>query len=291
MTGELMVGKSLQGTSIMTDVRPHARRSMGQNFLVHKGICDTIVRLSGLSKEDTVIELGSGLGALTRALAPMVKKVIGIELDRRLIGYLEAHGWVGPNVEIRNEDMLCVSYKALSDETGARLKLIGNLPYNISSQILFRLIEEREAIDFAILMFQKEVADRLLSGPGSKDYGILSVIASYCADISRLMNIPPGFFRPAPKVVSTVVRLAFRPPHREALDFVLFMSLVKAGFGQRRKKLSNALKGLSFIDEGLILKGLRGCGINPSLRAEALSVDDFVRLSNWLYEASNANLK
>jgi 16S rRNA (adenine1518-N6/adenine1519-N6)-dimethyltransferase len=270
----------------MTDARPHARRALGQNFLVHKGTCETIVRLSGLAGGDTVVELGAGLGALTHALAPRVKRVIGIELDRRMIEYLDAQGGIAANVEIRNADMLCVSYKALADELGARLKLIGNLPYNISSQILFKLIEEREAIDLAVLMFQKEVADRLLSGPGGKDYGILSVIAGYCADISRLMNIPPGLFRPMPKVVSTVVRLKFRPPFREALSFDLFLGLVKAGFGQRRKKLSNALKGLSGLDEGLVLRGLAECGISASQRAEALSIDDFVRLSNWLYEAS-----
>jgi 16S rRNA (adenine1518-N6/adenine1519-N6)-dimethyltransferase len=270
----------------MTDARPHARRALGQNFLVHKGTCETIVRLSGLAGGDTVVELGAGLGALTHALAPRVKRVIGIELDRRMIEYLDAQGGIAANVEIRNADMLCVSYKALADELGARLKLIGNLPYNISSQILFKLIEEREAIDLAVLMFQKEVADRLLSGPGGKDYGILSVIAGYCADISRLMNIPPGLFRPMPKVVSTVVRLKFRPPFREALSFDLFLGLVKAGFGQRRKKLSNALKGLSGLDEGLVLRGLAECGISASQRAEALLIDDFVRLSNWLYEAS-----
>lgn len=270
----------------MTDVRPHAIRALGQNFLVHKGTCETIVRLSGFACGDTVVELGVGLGALTRILAPAVKRVIGIELDRRMIEYLETSGGVAPNVEIRNDDMLCVSYKALSDELGSRLKIIGNLPYNISSQILFKLMEEREAIDSAVLMFQKEVADRLLSGPGGKDYGILSVVAGYCAEISRLMNIPPGLFRPMPKVISTVVRLKFRPPPREALSFDFFLGIVKAGFGQRRKKLSNALKGLSGLHEGLVLKGLAECGIGVSQRAETLSIDDFVRLSNWLYEAS-----
>ncbi|MGC9023156.1 MAG: ribosomal RNA small subunit methyltransferase A, partial [Dissulfurimicrobium sp.] len=170
----------------MMSVRPYAKRAMGQNFLVHKGTCETIARLSGLTIGDTVVELGVGLGALTHALAPRVKRVIGIELDRRMIEYLEAQGGVAPNVEIRNEDMLYVSYKALADELGSRLKIIGNLPYNISSRMLFKLIEEQEAIDLAILMFQKEVADRLLSGPGCKDYGILSIIVGYCTEISRL---------------------------------------------------------------------------------------------------------
>ena len=269
------------------EIRPQARRSLGQNFLVHKGTCETIARLSGLKNDDSVIELGPGLGALTRVLAPIAKRVIGIELDRRLIEYVEARERFAPNVEIRNQDMLRISYGDLSEELGSRLKIIGNLPYNISSQILFKLIDERDYVEFAVLMFQKEVADRLLSGPGTKDYGVLSVIAGCCADISRLLNIPPGLFRPKPKVVSTVIKIRFRPPLSPVRDFGFFSSVVKAAFSKRRKKLSNALKGLADIDEGLILDAMATCGIRGSQRAEELTVADFVCLSNRLFETAD----
>lgn len=270
--------------------RPQARRSLGQNFLAHQGVCESIIRLSGFNCGDTVIELGPGLGALTRTLAPRVKRVMGIELDRRLIEYVEANEGFGRNVEIRNQDMLDVSYGGISRELGTRLRIIGNLPYNISSQILFKLVDERDFVDFAVLMFQKEVADRLLSVPGTKDYGVLPVIVGYCADISRLLNIPPGLFRPKPKVVSTVVKIRFRPPGLQALDFAFFSLLVKAAFGKRRKKLSNALKGLACIDEGLIYDALSACGIKESLRAEELAVDDFVCIANRLCETARVNV-
>jgi 16S rRNA (adenine1518-N6/adenine1519-N6)-dimethyltransferase len=263
--------------------RPPARRSLGQNFLVHKGTLETIARLCQISPEDPVIELGAGLGALTRELAKAASRVIGIEIDRRLISWLSENGRMPANVEIRACDMLEVSFADLAEELGGPVKVVGNLPYNISSQIVFRLLKERQHIDWAVLMFQKEVALRLLSRSGSKDYGILSVVTGYCADVKRLMDIPPGLFRPRPKVVSTLVRLDFRPPLSAAGDFDFFVATVKKAFQQRRKKLANALKGFAGLEQNDLAHAFDVCGVDGTSRAEDVSIEQFVSLSNILY--------
>jgi 16S rRNA (adenine1518-N6/adenine1519-N6)-dimethyltransferase len=264
-------------------VRPPARRSLGQNFLVHKGTLETIVRLCRIAPEDRVIELGVGLGALTRELAKAASRVIGIEIDRRLISWLSENGRMPANVEIRACDMLDASFADLAEELGGPVKVVGNLPYNISSQIVFRLLKERRHIDWAVLMFQKEVALRLLSRSGSRDYGILSVVTGYCADLKRLMDVPPGLFRPRPKVVSTLVRLDFRPPVSAARDFDFFVETVRKAFQQRRKKLANALKGFAGLKQNDLAHAIDVCGVDGTSRAEDLNIEQFVSLSNILY--------
>ncbi|MCD4755832.1 MAG: 16S rRNA (adenine(1518)-N(6)/adenine(1519)-N(6))-dimethyltransferase RsmA [Deltaproteobacteria bacterium] len=261
---------------------PLPKRSLGQNFLVHQGTIETIVKLSGIQPGDRVIELGAGLGAMTGELSKKALKVIGLEIDERLIKWVCEKRPLPGNVELRHSDILRVSFQGLAEEMGGTLKIIGNLPYNISSQVVFKLIEERNYINRATLMFQKEVAERLVSCPGSKAYGILSVVTGYCADVTRLMDIPPGLFRPRPKVTSTLVQMEFREPVIVATDFAFFKNIVRQAFQKRRKKLINALKGLASFSQDEILHALEVCGIDPGYRAEVLSIENFVTLSNTL---------
>jgi 16S rRNA (adenine1518-N6/adenine1519-N6)-dimethyltransferase len=265
---------------------PQPKRSLSQNFLIHHGTIETIVDLADIKPGDQIVELGVGLGTMTMELSKKVCRVIGIEIDERLIKWIQEKQTVPFNVELRHSDMLKVSLKSLADEIKAPLKIIGNLPYNISSQVIFKLIEERNYINSAILMIQKEVAERVISGPGSKTYGILSVITGYCVDVTRLMDMPPSLFRPRPKVTSTLIKLAFREPVIVAKDFAFFRNIVRLAFQKRRKKLINALKGLPSFSQNEILCALKICGIDPGYRAEVLSVKDFVNLSNTLLFSS-----
>ncbi|MEA1868337.1 MAG: 16S rRNA (adenine(1518)-N(6)/adenine(1519)-N(6))-dimethyltransferase RsmA [Thermodesulfobacteriota bacterium] len=258
------------------------KRSLGQNFLVHQGTIETIVELSDIQPGDRVVELGTGLGAMTGELSKKASRVIGLEIDKRLIKWVREKRPLPGNVELRHSDILRVSFQGLAEEMGSTLKIIGNLPYNISSQVVFKLIAERNHINRATLMFQKEVAERLVSCPGSKAYGILSVLTGYCANITRLMDIPPGLFRPRPKVTSTLVQMEFREPVIVATDFAFFKNIVRQAFQKRRKKLINALKGPASFSQDEILHALGVCGIDPGYRAEVLSIEDFVTLSNTL---------
>jgi 16S rRNA (adenine1518-N6/adenine1519-N6)-dimethyltransferase len=269
-------------TSIYEPGFPLPKRSLGQNFLVHQGTIETIVSISGIQPGDRVVELGAGLGAMTRELSKKASKVVGLEIDERLIKWVREKRPLPGNVELRHSDILRVSFKGLAEEMGGPLKIIGNLPYNISSQVLFKLIEECNHINRAILMLQKEVAERLVSRPGSKAYGILSVVTGYCAEVTKLMDIPPGLFRPRPKVTSTLVQLEFREPVIVATDFAFFKSIVRQAFQKRRKKVINALKGLASFSQDEILHALEVCGIDPGYRAEVLSIENFVTLSNTL---------
>jgi 16S rRNA (adenine1518-N6/adenine1519-N6)-dimethyltransferase len=261
---------------------PLPKHSLGQNFLVHQGTIETIAELSGIQPGDRVVELGAGLGSMTMELSKKASRVIGLEIDDRLIKWVSEKRPLPGNVELRHSNILKVSFQGLAEEMGGTLKIIGNLPYNISSQIVFKLIEERDHINRATLMFQKEVAERLISCPGSKDYGILSVITGYCADVTRIMDIPPGLFRPRPKVTSTLVQMEFREPVIVATDFAFFKNIVRQAFQKRRKKLINALKGLSSFSQDEIIQALEVCGIDPGCRAEVLSIENFVTLSNTL---------
>lgn len=262
-----------------------ARKSLGQNFLVHKPTCETIVGFCDIEPDDTMVELGPGQGALTSILLKKAKKVVAIELDARFPERLQGIATDG-NLEVIEQDMLDVSYTGLCAQIGSRLKLIGNLPYNISSQILFKLIDERDAIDSCVFMFQKEVADRIASSPCSKAYGILSVITQYAFDVTRLMNVPPTLFKPAPKVTSSVIKLIPKMPEEYARDFGLFKSLVRTAFGKRRKKIYNALEGfLGFSDETL-KQAIDQAGIDPSVRAEDVFISQYVSLANCMLDVS-----
>jgi len=261
-----------------------ARKELGQNFLKDPSLAGQIADLANLTSEDIVIDLGAGLGAMTIAAAARARKVIAVEKDRRMLPLLRAELLVNEiaNVEIVSQDMLSLDLSTLVAEQERPFIILGNLPYNISSQVIIKLINARRCIGRAVLMFQKELAERLCAGPGSRTYGRISVILQYCARIKVLRQVRAEMFFPRPKVDSVVLGIEFKtdPLHRVA-DEQLMGHVVRAAFGQRRKTLQNALAaGLSFMDKDGVARALKQAGIDPKRRAETLSVDEYVELTN-----------
>ncbi len=263
-----------------------ARKRLGQNFLTNPAIAEQIVAAAAIGDHDAVLEIGAGLGALTVPAARRAASVLAVDKDPRLIDLLRAElACQGlANVALIEADFLKLDLEPhLPDGCGA-LVVIGNLPYNISSQIIVRLIHERRLIRRAVLMLQKEMADRLLAPPGSRDFGRLSVMLQYCADVHNVITVDAVQFFPRPQVSSAVIAVHFRERAAgAATNENLLFAVVKAAFGQRRKTLRNALRG-SFLDlaPALVDRWLQGVEIDPRRRAETLTVDEFVRLSNWL---------
>jgi len=259
---------------------------MGQHFMADPNVAALIITRARFEPDDIVLEIGAGLGALTLPLAARVKRVLAVEPDRKIADLLgnELLAAGIRNVTIIERDILQLDIEDLAGRSGASFKVIGNLPYHISSQVLIRLIHFREVIDAAFLMFQKEVAERLTAKPGSKSYGRLSVLIQYCAKIYPLVSVAASAFFPKPKVDSQVVGIKFRHPVSfKATDERFLFQIVKAAFGTRRKTLRNALLGgnLGFEDER-VSTALELAGIDPKRRAETLSVEEFVTLSNLL---------
>lgn len=262
------------------------RKRFGQNFLTDKNIADKIVDALGLTEGDAIIEIGPGLGVLTEILLGRGVRVLAIEIDRDLAGILEQRLHNKGNLEIINADALKVSYRELADKYGikpaaaGKQKLVSNLPYNISTPIIFKLLEEREAFSTLLLMLQKEVAERIVSQPGTKDYGILSVFVQLLADVQIEFDVSPSSFYPMPNVQSSVVRFSMlQKPRVEITDINCFKRVVKASFGQRRKTLFNALKVLKLTTPQL-KNAMELSGINQQRRGETLSLQEFAVLSN-----------
>jgi 16S rRNA (adenine1518-N6/adenine1519-N6)-dimethyltransferase len=257
---------------------------MGQHFLADAGAAREIVKRAQLNSDDFVVEIGAGLGALTLFLAPQVKHVLAVEPDRQVSAILasELQAAAIGNVTIIEEDILRCDLEEIAKRFGVSLKVIGNLPYHISSQVLIRLIRFRRVIDAAFLMFQKEVAERLLAEPGIKRYGRLSVLIQYCASVRPLLSVSASAFFPKPKVDSQVLRMAFlHPVPFQASSEELLFQVVGAAFGKRRKTLKNALSGSNLgLEHERVLGALQLAGIDPKRRAETLSVKEFVALSN-----------
>jgi len=267
---------------------PH--KKLGQNFLVHRHTAERIVQLADIGKNDIVTEVGVGLGALTEPLAKAARKVIGIEADSGIIRMHREQKDLPENVDLRHQDILQTDFEQLAQESGGRITFVANLPYSISTPFLFRLFAQSHLIKSGVIMLQKEVALRLMAKPGTKEYGIPTVLLTSCADIKMLMQVKPEEFHPRPKVDSAVVRLRFSPiPKRvERLDKFCANTLrkvVNAAFGQRRKTLLNALAGGNFHRTKEQLGAtLLSCDISPSIRAERLEIQDFIRLANALEE-------
>jgi 16S rRNA (adenine1518-N6/adenine1519-N6)-dimethyltransferase len=266
------------------NIRP--KKQYGQNFIVDPAFAETIVCRAGISSEDSVLEIGAGVGALTVPLARIAKKIFAVEIDRRIIGILNTQILVGgfTNVSVIQKDILAMDIAALSKDAGGDILVIGNLPYNISSQILVLLIHERKHISRAVLMFQKELSERLMAEAGCKDYGRLSVMLRYCSDIKKLIDVKASLFYPKPKVDSEILELKFKKPiEDQAMDESFFFKVIKAGFGNRRKTLKNALTASELnIDAATATRVLEESGIDPIRRAETLTMHEFVRLSNYL---------
>jgi len=266
------------------DLKPKKR--MGQNFLTDPSTARTIVTRANLSTDDIVLEIGAGLGALTIPLTKVAKKVFAVEKDHQLIELLKTELLANriSNCEIIPQDVLEMDLDAYTDAAATKLTVVGNLPYGISSQILIKLIHSRSGIQRAVLMFQKELAQRIAAKPGGKKYGRITAMLGYCADIRLLANISSTVFYPPPKVDSAVIEINFKStsvhgPHDEAMLF----RVIKAAFGNRRKTLKNALAAAGInIDAQIAMQALSAAGIDPTRRAETLNPSEFVALSNSL---------
>ncbi|MBU0910371.1 MAG: ribosomal RNA small subunit methyltransferase A [Proteobacteria bacterium] len=264
-------------------------KKRGQNFLIHRQTAATIVALSGVTADDTVVELGVGLGTLTGPLAEKVSKVIGLEIDSGIIDWQMTSGNLADNVQLIHQDLLKADFPDLAAQCGGRLKILANLPYSISNPLLFKLLDNRRVMEWAVLMLQKEVAMRLIAVPGTKEYGIISVLLAGAATVTQLLNVGPGQFHPRPKVDSVVVKITFHPaPESAALlpahDEALLRKVVRSAFQQRRKTLLNSLSASPFItfNKETCRAALLAAGIEPTTRAERLTIEDFVVLTREL---------
>ncbi|WP_369934065.1 16S rRNA (adenine(1518)-N(6)/adenine(1519)-N(6))-dimethyltransferase RsmA [Xanthomonas tesorieronis] len=250
-----------------------AKKSLGQHFLSDRHYIDSIVRAVNPKPDDLLVEIGPGQGAITFPLLRRHGRLTVIEFDRDLIAPLTAAAEGVGALTILNRDVLSVDFADLAGD--GRIRLVGNLPYNISSPILFHALDHAAAIADMHFMLQKEVVDRMAAGPGSKVYGRLSVMLQAYCEVTSLFMVPPGAFRPPPKVDSAVVRLVPRAPQDIGIaDRQRFADVVRAAFGQRRKTLRNALGGVCDAAQ------FEAAGVRPDARAEQLEVADFVRLAN-----------
>ncbi|MCU0588688.1 MAG: 16S rRNA (adenine(1518)-N(6)/adenine(1519)-N(6))-dimethyltransferase RsmA [Syntrophobacteraceae bacterium] len=260
--------------------RMSPRKRFGQHFLAQAATAQRIVDSAGLSPDDVAVEVGPGLGALTRFLLPRVRRLHLVEIDRDLGDYLaETLGASYPHVTVHRMDVLDFDFRSLADQEGQRLAVIGNLPYNISSPLLFRLLEVRTAIRSMVFMVQKEVGLRWTALPGSGDYGVLSVLLGVYAQSRRLFDVGPGQFYPRPQVDSTVASIRLDPPGPQPLpSYALMRSLLNAAFQKRRKTLSNSLRGFGGVDGARLQSCLSEAGIDGTRRPETLSAEEAIRL-------------
>jgi len=266
---------------LLKQAKLYAGKELGQNFLSNPGTAKMIVEKIGISKEAQVLEIGSGLGALTIPIAQTACLVTAVEKDSRLIPLLqhELDNENLKNVVIINKDVLKLDISRLANDK--KLVVLGNLPYNISSQILFKLVEERSCIEKALLMFQKELAKRIIAPPGGRDYSRLSAVVQYAADVSFVADIGPASFFPKPEVDSTILKFSFFKTREfdRTQEKVLF-SVIKAAFSKRRKALKNSMAGgeLGF-EKKFVVQALELAGIDAQRRAETLTVEEFKSLT------------
>ncbi|MCF6764428.1 16S rRNA (adenine(1518)-N(6)/adenine(1519)-N(6))-dimethyltransferase RsmA [Thiotrichales bacterium 19S3-7] len=257
-------------------MKHQAKKRFGQNFLVDPYIISQIIDAGEFKRDDIVTEIGPGLGALTKHLVNQLDCLNVIEIDNDIIPHIQQLD-IDNKITIYHQDALKVDYlQLISNDKRKKNKLIGNLPYNISTPLLIHLMPYSHQFERMIFMLQKEVIDRLCAVPNNKTYGRLSVIINYFCHIERVINVPPSAFRPQPKVDSAVIRLKPKTMRLELYDFSLFEQIVFHAFQQRRKTISNSLKLFLTIDD---FKQLQ---INPKLRAENLTLELFVAISNYV---------
>lgn len=264
-------------------IRPNKR--LGQCFLCDPNILEKIVRIADVNERDTVVEIGAGIGFLTALIAARARRVIAIEVDPRLVAVLKEELGGHGNVEIVHRDVLDFDFSSVRTDGGeGSIKVIGNVPYSLSSPIVLRLLEYRTSINRAVLLLQREVAERLASPPGTKDYGILSVYVALYTVATLENRAPAGCFHPRPDVESRVLRLDMRAePLCRVDDPDFFRRLVRAAFSKRRKTLLNSLKSSTLaVTEDALRPALAECGIDGTRRAETLDVMEFAALSNRL---------
>ena len=263
------------------------QKKFGQNFLIDTHVLDKIIRESGVTKDDMVIEIGPGIGTMTQYLCENAREVVAIEIDKNLIPILGDTLSAYDNVTVINEDVLKVDIKKLAEEKngGRPVKVVANLPYYITTPIIMGLFESHVPIDSITIMVQKEVADRMQEGPGSKEYGALSLAVQYYAKPEIVAIVPPNCFMPRPNVGSAVIRLTCHEnPPVEVKDEGFMFNLIRASFNQRRKTLVNGLTNASFLSvtKEQVAEALEKMELSPTIRGEALSLEQFAQLSNLL---------
>ncbi len=263
-----------------------AKKHLGQNFLSDPSTALMILRRTGIKSDDIVLEIGAGLGALTIPAASMARKIYAVDKDPGVLDLLrkEVVAREISNVDLIRADILQLDINTLARQHDTRLLVLGNLPYNVSSQIIIRLIRSRHAVSRAVIMLQKELAQRLMALPGGRDYGRITVMLKYCADIRKIAGVPATLFFPRPNVDSQVLEITFKPvPDHPAVNEALLFSVIKAAFSKRRKTLRNALAGSELpLDGQTAGQLLEKAGIAPVRRAETLKIAEFVELSKIL---------
>ena len=265
------------------------QKKFGQNFLIDSNVLESIIRGAEITKDDFVLEIGPGIGTMTQYLCEAARQVVAVEIDKMLIPILEDTLSEYDNVEVINQDVLKVDIKSLSDEknNGKPIKVVANLPYYITTPIIMGLFESGVPIDSITIMVQKEVADRMQTGPGSKDYGALSLAVQYYATVKVILNVSATCFMPRPNVDSAVIKLTrHKEPTVNVADEKLMFKIIRASFNQRRKTLVNGLKNspeLSFSKEQIV-KAIEKIGKPETIRGEALTLEEFAELANAFTE-------
>lgn len=260
-------------------------KSLGQNFLTDKNIIDEIIESSGISSNDLVIEIGPGIGVLTREALEAAGRVIAIEIDQRLIPILEETLSEYDNFEVINADILKTDLKSIVEANRGydAVRIIGNLPYYITTPIIMKILEEEVPADSITIMMQKEVADRIKAPVGSKNAGAITAAVQFYCNVTQIASVPKEVFVPRPKVDSAVLRLdVLSPPAVEVKDRSIFFECIKKGFGQRRKTILNSLNGVGGIGRDELARVFEINDIDPQRRAETLSLAEFGRIADTI---------
>lgn len=291
---EPTLGNPQKTIEILQKYEFNFQKKFGQNFLIDTHVLDKIIRSAEITKEDLVLEIGPGIGTMTQYLACAAREVAAVEIDRALIPILEDTLSGYDNVTIINDDILKVDIGALAREKngGRPIKVVANLPYYITTPIIMGLFENHVPLDSITVMVQKEVAERMQVGPGSKDYGALSLAVQYYAEPYIVANVPPNCFMPRPKVGSAVIRLTrHEKPPVQVEDEKLMFSLIRASFNQRRKTLANGLKNSEALDlsKEQIVGAIEALGKGANVRGEALTLADFAKLSNMISKKEDSD--
>jgi 16S rRNA (adenine1518-N6/adenine1519-N6)-dimethyltransferase len=282
------LGNAAKTAEIIQKYQFHFQKKFGQNFLIDGNILDKIIDSAEVSKEDCVLEIGPGIGTMTQSLAEKAGEVVAVEIDKNLIPILQDTLSEYDNVTIINEDILKVDiHKIVREKNGGRpIKVVANLPYYITTPIIMALFESHVPLASVTIMVQKEVADRMQVGPGTKDYGALSLAVQYYASPEIIVKVPASCFMPRPNVDSTVIRLTrYEKPPVQTADEAYLFAVIRASFNQRRKTLANGLTnaGNLGVNRQMVEEVLEEMGLSKTIRGEALTLEQFADLSSRLY--------
>ena len=262
------------------------QKKFGQNFLIDENVVKKIVREAGVTKDDFVLEIGPGIGTMTQILCENAREVVAVEIDTKLIPILRDDTLAAyDNVTVINEDILKLDIVKLAEERngGRPIKVVANLPYYITTPIIMGLFESHVPLDSITIMVQKEVADRMQVGPGTKDYGALSLAVQYYANPKIVLNVAASCFMPRPNVDSAVIKLErYEEPPVKVMDEHLMFGIIRASFNQRRKTMTNSVCNCAAlgISKEMLLEALQKCGLSPTVRGEALTLEQFAKLSD-----------